>query len=129
MKRIIRLTESDLARIVRRVIKEESLYGQPGLKTATGFNPGGGNPITLRDLDQLVARGGTETQAFQDFMDAKGPWVVQKTGMKTKVNKGASYGKFGPQTTAAYRANKKDYCYHRNNLLGVDTAKIINACK
>ena len=126
MKKIIRLTESDLARIVRRVIKEESLYGKSG---TVGFNPGGSNPITLRDLDQLVARGGTETQAFQDFMDAKGPWVVQKTGMKTKVNKGASYGKFGPQTTAAYQANKKDYCNHRNNLLGVDKAKIINACK
>ena len=126
MKKIIRLTESDLARIVRRVIKEESLYGKSG---TAGFNPGGNNPITLRDLDQLVARGGTETQAFQDFMDAKGPWVVQKTGMKTKVNKGTSYGKFGPQTTAAYQANKKDYCYHRNSLLGVDIAKVINACK
>ena len=129
MKKIIRLTESDLTRIVKRVIREESLYNQPGLKTATGFNLGGSNPITLRDLDQLVFRGGTETQAFQDFMDTKGPWVLQKNGMKTKVKKGASYGKFGPQTTEAYQKNKKDYCYHKNNLLGVDKAKIINACK
>ena len=82
--------------------------------------------ILLKEAGFLMEQGGA---AFVRDMDTKGPWVLQTNGMKTKVNKGASYGKFGPQTTAAYQKNKKDYCYHKNNLLGVDKAKIINACK
>ena len=57
MKKVIRLTEYDLTRIVKRVIKEQEI------PTSTA-----------------------EIKKFQDWMDTIGPWVKSSSGKYVKLN-------------------------------------------
>ena len=71
MKKIIRLTESDLVRIVKRVINEQSPYA-PGMgpKTTTpvGVNPT--NKPSIKDTDEFATEAEKEAneKEFTDFI-------------------------------------------------------------
>jgi len=59
MKRIIRLTESDLARIVRRVIKEDAASGQIKIPAEAKFTGAWGlRPLNANYLDLTAMVGG-----------------------------------------------------------------------
>jgi len=89
MKRIIKLTESDLIKIIKKVINEN-------------FDWSNGE---VGKTKQLVATNPVELKKFQDWMDTKGKWVAKKdeTGKTqySKLNKGPGYGQFGISTKAA----------------------------
>jgi hypothetical protein len=84
MKRIIRLTESDLARIVRRVINEqgEGPIGMPNPATQGSVEPTGG-PLTgtlvVRNTDSEVEFGQTIEFKFRGVKNSgKGPITIKK---------------------------------------------------
>lgn len=71
MKKIIRLTESDLVRLVKRVIKEQSPYA-PGMgpksTTPAGVNPT--NKSSIKDTDEFANEADKEVneKEFRDFI-------------------------------------------------------------
>jgi hypothetical protein len=89
MKIIIRLTESDLTTIIKRVIREEEL-----IKVIS---------------EQKIPSSTTEIKKFQDWMDTIGPWVKSPSGKYVKLNKGEGYGIFGASTEAAWSKYGNQY--------------------
>ena len=71
-------------------------------------------PSALNTTDKI--------KRFQDFMDIIGPWVKGSDDKFKKLNKGAGYGAYGPQTRAAYNAYSE--LYNINNF-GGSKSKII----
>ena len=89
MKKVVRLTESDLIRIIKRVIKEEK-NSLPGidkilecakkfdvdiLNPPKGCKPTFSNPFPDAQtcIDAIVAELGDEAQAFSDCLDIELP--------------------------------------------------------
>lgn len=88
MKRIIRLTENDLTRIVRRVIKEQETVGGGGLTISNGTTLSNGLKITgepeIRKTDQgnivMIPRGDGSYNEFACGRHEKGKYILFPTG-------------------------------------------------
>jgi hypothetical protein len=93
MSRIIRLTEQDLVRIVKQVIKEQGPYA-PGMgpssnsTTPLGVNPGMEKP-NLQTIPQVTSKVGdmSKIELFQD------PFLVKSIGSYTLGIKDSGMGR------------------------------------
>ena len=89
MKKIIRLTESDLVRLVKRVIKEQSPFA-PGMgpKTTTTPTPSGVNPTSKSSLkaDPNKIKNAQDKEKFwseKDRISTKAFWDWSEGGVMT----------------------------------------------
>jgi hypothetical protein len=71
MKRVLRLSESDLAKVVRRVIKEEESMGLPicssVMKSEGGDYPRPGGGAMLRGPIDKITYNGTVSPEYQGY--------------------------------------------------------------
>ena len=70
MKKVVRLTESDLTRIIKRVIQEQGITGRNNPRWVKLFN-------VLRNI------GSPKVLTFKDFYQANGMEVYAWSGFKT----------------------------------------------
>jgi hypothetical protein len=115
MKKIVRLTESDLSRIVKRVIKEQQTIGLAGIKSSDSEK----NPSVRDVVTSLIKKGinscgdlinfNTATFASSDLINAKKNGEIKDYSFSEK-NKDDNDDPYN-----YIILNNLKYCYHESN--------------
>jgi hypothetical protein len=116
MKRIIRLTESDLARIVRRVIREQEVGDDLINKPGYGAKKEKNFAKELRMQSRVTTPEKSLPQELQDLIDDYGltgtfvesPFINDRYGYKTKDGRPIHLGYVGKDSVITYNQHKNE---------------------
>ncbi len=123
MKKIVKLTESDLTRIVKRVLNEQETIGLAGIKS----NNSGDDP-SVGDVVTSLIRGGVDTcEDLTDFQTATFPSSGLMNAKKKGVIKDYSFSVKGDPHNGMFPKydlkddpynyillNNSKYCFHHS---------------